>query len=116
MKHLFLPHHWLTAYRARKSEGDACPRCNACKKRVYPFSKLAVDVFGRKLHAKCYERANMAPELVLLLRAAIERLKGGAEFTMEEVFNSSPIVISKIDGGVAVVSTFLAEAMTTPKV
>jgi hypothetical protein len=94
------PFKWYTIYKAREEQGDAYPQCSACRKSIMPWSRISTDIFDRKLHARCAVRANMAPELVLLVRALISKQQGFAAFTKREIFASPPVIINKTDNGI----------------
>lgn len=81
--------------------------CNACKHRILIRERR--DMFDRPLHARCQRRANMAPELVLLLRACIDRLGHQAEFTIEEIMKSTPVTFTKTDEGRVLINSHFAE-------
>lgn len=92
-------------------------KCNACKRRIY-FGAVQ-DLLGRDLHKRCKRRANMAPELALLLRALLERTGGFAEFSRAQLFESSPIhVEGNTHGGLTVISAIniapMPEGTATP--
>lgn len=78
--------------------------CNACKRRILIRERL--DMFGRPLHARCQRRANMAPELALLLRACVEKLGHGAAFSIEEIMAAPPVGFTRMDDTIVINSHF----------
>ena len=93
---MIAPWKWLSVYKARAKEyGSGTPCCNACKRPIYPFTRQSEDILGRVLHNRCYKRANMAPELALMLRACVMRLGGHVMLTRQEIMSSPTLVTSK---------------------
>lgn len=79
-------------------------KCNACKHRIW-FSPV-YDMFTRPLHKRCKKRANMAPELALLLRACVEKLGHGVEFRIEDIMKAPPVGFMKGDDTISIQSHF----------
>ncbi len=83
---------------------NEAPVCYCCKRRI--LVKGEKDLFERPLHARCKKKANMCPEVLLLLRACMEKLKFKAEFTMEEIMQSAPVAFYKEGDMVFITSSF----------
>lgn len=79
-------------------------KCNACKRPIWFWP--VYDMFTRPLHKRCRKRANMAPELALLLRACVEKLGYNVELNIEDIMKAPPVGFMHGDNTISIQSHF----------